>query len=123
MNFKPSAGIFVAGLVTSFGGGLFWSMGMGMAATSSGGGPAGMAFVGFAASVAGLIMLCIGATRALRIIDTLPAALWNLTAGQGQPQQPIPAPQQTHQQFPQSYQAQPQNQHPHREYTQLPPVE
>lgn len=79
MHFKPSAGIFVAGLATSFGGGLFVATGIGNS---------GMAFIGFAASVAGLVMMCIGATRALQIIDALPAAFHNITVGIGQPNQP-----------------------------------
>lgn len=106
MNFKPSAGIFVAGLATSFGGGLLLSMGMGMASGSSGGGAAAMAFLGFAASVAGLIMLCIGATRALRIIDALPAAFRTVNGSLGQQ-----APAQFH------------NQPQHQGYGQQPPVQ
>lgn len=101
MHFKPSAGIFVAGLATSFGGGLFVAMGSGNS---------GMAFIGAAVSVAGLVMMCIGATRALQIIDALPAAFRTINVGMGQPQQQAPAPQ---------FQNQPQQQ----AYGQQPPVQ
>lgn len=125
MQFKPSAGIFVAGLVTSIVGVLLAVMAVGISGSASSGagaGAAGLGFVSFAASVAGLVMMCIGAYRALRIIDSLPGAL--RYAGQGQHEQRTPAPQPRSQQVPQGYYPpQPHNQPQHREYTQLPPVE
>ncbi|MFJ5693314.1 hypothetical protein ACIP9X_05610 [Arthrobacter sp. NPDC093125] len=127
MNFKPSAGIFVAGLVTSIAGALLAVIAAGISGSASSGagaGAAGMGFVSFAVSVAGLVMMCVGARRALLIIDSLPAAFSNLISRQGQPShQPTPAPQQAHQQFPQNYSPQPHMQPQHQGYTQLPPVE
>lgn len=107
MHFKPSAGIFVAGLATSVAGAIFAAMSMGMARTSSSGASM-LALAGIAAAVAGLIMMCMGASRALKIIDTLPAAFRSL--GQGQP---------THQAPPAQHSYTPQ----HHEYGQQPPVQ
>ncbi|ELT44822.1 hypothetical protein [Arthrobacter nitrophenolicus] len=90
MYFKPSAGIFVGGLATSFGGTLLILM----AANSSGEDTGFMALAGVMAAIAGIIMLCIGAARALRIIDALPAAFRNLDRAQASQQQ-APAPQQS----------------------------
>lgn len=91
MQFKPSAGIFVTGLLMSILGPVFGSIGIGIASSAnrsyysdSGSSVGGgfLAFLGFATAVVGIILVYIGATRALRIIDALPAALG--FAGQGQ---------------------------------------
>jgi hypothetical protein len=104
MPFKPSAGIFVAGLATTVGSAVLAAM----ATTSSGAGV--MVLLGFAGGVAGLIMLCVGAARALAIIDALPAAFRAVSAPQA-PQQ-SPTPPQLNQAFPQSYQQHGYNQPP-----------
>lgn len=88
MEFNPSTGIFVGGLAASFGGTLLVLM----AATSPGEDTAFMALAGVLVDIAGVIMLCIGAARALKIIDALPAAFRNLDRVQASHQQ-VPAPQ------------------------------
>lgn len=100
MRFKPSAGIFVAGLLMSIIGPVFGFIGISIASSarssyyysdngsSTGGGF--LAFLGFATALVGIILVYVGATRALRIIDALPYVL-NF---QGQVQAPhVPAPQ------------------------------
>jgi len=114
MQFKPSAGIFVAGLLMSIIGPVLGFMGVGIANSASrsyysdSGSAAGggfLAFLGFATALVGIILIYIGATRALRIIDALPHVL-NF---QGQGQAPhVPAPQPPAQQPQQSYTPQPQ---------------
>lgn len=96
MQFKPSAGIFVAGLATAVGGGVIASIAM---TTTSSEGAGLMGLLGFAAGVAGLVMLCVGAARALAIIDAIPAAFRNLSSGQTPLQQP-PAPRPANPQLP-----------------------
>lgn len=95
MQFKPSASIFVTGLLMSILGPVFGLVGMGIAdsgrysdsGSSVGGGF--LAFLGFATALVGIILVYVGATRALRIIDALPSALG--FAGQGQaPYAPTP---------------------------------
>lgn len=108
MQFKPSAGIFVAGIATTIGGALLFLM----VATGDGEGM-GLAMIGLGASVAGVVMLCVGAARALAIIDALPAAFRNLDRSQ-QPNQQFPQ-QQPYSQ-PQAYEQQPH-------YEQQPPVQ
>jgi hypothetical protein len=88
MDFKPSAGIFVGGLAAAFGGTLLFLMGI--QATDEGAGM--MVLVGALVDLAGIIMLCIGAARALRIIDAIPYAFRNLDRMQA-PHQQAPAPQ------------------------------
>jgi hypothetical protein len=99
MHFKPSAGIFVAGLLMSIIGPVIGFIGVGIASSSSrsyysdsgssvGGGF--LAFLGFATALVGIILVYVGATRALRIIDALPHVL-NF-GGQGQPSH-VPASQ------------------------------
>lgn len=95
MQFKPSAGIFVGGLATSFGGALLLMMSTAGDSEAA----AGMALVGVLLSIGGIIMLCIGAARALAIIDAVPAAFRNLDRVQA-PHQQAPAPQPANQQFP-----------------------
>ena len=105
MQFKPSAGIFVTGLLLTIFGPAFGAVGVGVASSASrsypydsGSAAAGgfVAFLGFATGLTGIILIYIGATRALRIIDALPHVL-NF---QGQGQAPhVPAPQAPVQQF------------------------
>jgi hypothetical protein len=119
MRFKPSAGIFVAGLATMVVSGVFVAGAM----SSSDG--AGFGLLGFAGGVAGLIMLCVGAARALAIIDAIPAAFRSVSAGQA-PLQQAPTPQQPIQQFPQQPYSQPQPpvyNSPPRYEQQQPPVQ
>lgn len=81
MKFKLSAGIFVSGLLLIVLGTIVGFVGL--LVTSTGGYYAGsqsaigafVAFIGFAGSLAGVIMMYVGAIRALRIIDALPGAL------------------------------------------------
>jgi Flp pilus assembly pilin Flp len=82
--FKPSAGIFVGGLAASFGGTLLVLL---SAQAEEG---AAMASVGLIVAVCGIVMLCIGAARALTIIDALPAAFRNLDQ-ERTPRQSAPA--------------------------------
>jgi hypothetical protein len=96
MQFKPSAGVFVGGLATMVGSAFIFAIAM---ASSEG---AFMGLIGFAGGVAGLIMLCVGAARALAIIDALPAAFRNVSVLQA-PLHQAPAPQQSNQAFPESY--------------------
>jgi hypothetical protein len=119
MRFKPSAGIFVAGLVTMVVSGVFAAGAM----SSSDG--AGFGLLGFAGGIAGLIMLCVGAARALAIIDAIPAAFRSVSAGQV-PLQQAPAQQQPIQQFPQQQpysQPQPPLYNPSPRYEQQPPAQ
>lgn len=111
MHFKPSAGIFVAGLFTSILGSVVGTVGIGVVSSSrsyydsgsaAGGGFA--VFLGFLAAFVGLIMVYVGATRALRILDALPAALGFAVQGQGRY---APAHQQSVPQFQQPYPSQP----------------
>lgn len=74
MLFKPSKGIFVGGIVASFCGWLFFSM----ALAGTGEDANLMMLLAVGLSVAGLVMLCVGAARALEIIDAIPAAFRNL---------------------------------------------
>lgn len=73
MHFKPSAGVFVGGLAASIGGMLLVLL-----AAASGEEGAFMVLIGILVGIAGTIMLCIGAARALVIIDSLPAAFYSL---------------------------------------------
>ncbi|MDQ0924599.1 hypothetical protein QF038_003107 [Pseudarthrobacter sp. W1I19] len=89
MQFKPSAGIFVTGLVLSIIGTVFGFIGIGIAGSSrsyySSGASAGggfLAFLGFATALIGVVLIYVGASRALKIIDALPFVL-NFN-GQGQ---------------------------------------
>lgn len=70
-----------------------------------------MGLLGFAGGVAGLVMLCVGAARALAIIDALPAAFRYVSALQA-PLQQAPTPPQPNQAFPQPYQQHGYNQPP-----------
>lgn len=99
MQYKPSAGIFVGGLAASFGGTVFFML----ALQGDSEGAAAAALIGVLVSIGGIVMLCIGAARALAIIDALPAAFRNLDRLQ-HPQASAPAQQG---QFPQPH---PQNQ-------------
>lgn len=100
MQYKPSAGIFVGGLAASFGGTVFFML----ALQGSNEGAAMGAVIGIVVSIGGIVMLCIGAARALAIIDALPAAFRNLDKIH-QLHQRAPAPAQQGQ-FPQPH---PQN--------------
>lgn len=82
---------------------------MAMNSSSSGTGP--MALLGLAGEIIGLVMLCVGAARALAIIDALPAAFRNVSAPQA-PLQQAPMSQQPNQAFPQSYEQHGYNQPP-----------
>jgi hypothetical protein len=81
MYFKPSAGIFVSGLLLSILGTIFGFIGMGVASSGSyyddgravGGGT--LVFLGFGVALTGIIMVYVGASRALKVIDALPSAL------------------------------------------------
>lgn len=85
MLFKPSKGIFVGGIVASFCGWFVFYM----ALAGNGGDTNFMMLVAIGLSVAGLVMLCVGAARALEIIDAIPAAFRNLDqAGAASLQQP-----------------------------------
>lgn len=113
MYFKPSAGIFVSGLLLSILGTIFGFIGLGVASSGSyydsgrsvGGGT--LVFLGFAAALAGVIMVYVGASRALKVIDALPAAL-KLVPLELQ-QQPASHQQPSRQQFQQGH-PQPQQQ-------------
>ncbi len=116
MQFKPSAGIFVAGLLMSIIGPVVGFIGIGIANSASrsyfydSGSAAGggfVAFLGFALALVGILLVYVGATRALRIIDALPHVLH--FQGQGQAS-PVPAPQPPVQQPQQGYAQQPQQQ-------------
>lgn len=119
MQFKPSAGIFVTGLLMSIIGPVFGFIGINIASSarssyyySDNGSSAGggfLAFLGFATALVGIILVYVGATRALRIIDALPHVL-NFQ-GQGQAPQ-LPAPQPPAQQLQQSAPPQQQPQPP-----------
>lgn len=98
MQFKQSAGIFVGGLAASFGGTLLVLM----ATAANGDGAALVGLVGILVSVSGIVMLCVGAARALAIIDAIPAAFRNLDGYRAPHQQgPAAAPQGFHQSYPQ----------------------
>lgn len=112
MQFKPSAGIFVSGLLMSILGSVFGFVGMGIASSGSyydSGSSAGggfLAFLGFATALVGTILVYVGATRALKIVDALPAVL-NFAAYEQARYAPAPPPAQ---QFQQPAPQQPQHQ-------------
>lgn len=113
MQFKPSAGIFVAGIVISTVGTLVVLVGMNT--SNSDGGL--LSLLGFVASVVGVVLVCIGASRALAIIDAIPAAFRYVAEGQAHT---VHAPQQPNQQFSQHYPEQPYTQPPNQGYQQPP---
>lgn len=89
VNYKASAGIFAGGLIASYTGGILIVAGISNT-------PAAV-FVGASISILGTVLLCVGAYRALAIIDALPAAFRNLTSEQLLRSQ-APAQQPLHQQ-------------------------
>ncbi|CAM3125594.1 hypothetical protein PSET11_01358 [Arthrobacter ulcerisalmonis] len=72
MQYKPSAGIFIGGLVLSFAGVTFMLLGNLVEE------PAVAILLGMLGLLVGLVLLCVGASRALVIIDQLPAAFRHL---------------------------------------------
>lgn len=81
MQFKRSAGIFLAGFFMSLGGYIFGIVGASSAASSSGyyssgpnGGAVLLAIVGFLVAVAGSILILVAVYRAFVKIDALPVA-------------------------------------------------
>lgn len=88
MRFKPSAGIFVGGLLALFTAAVLLVFSI----AGDGRGALAMAMGGLLLSLVGIIMLCVGAARALTIIDAIPAAFRSLNNGQA-PNEQAPAPQ------------------------------
>jgi predicted lipid-binding transport protein (Tim44 family) len=118
MRFKPSVGIFVGGLASTFGGAVLFLL---VATGGDGGESMFMGLIGILVCIAGIVMLCVGAARALAIIDALPAAFRNLDRQSPYGQAPQP-PHQTNWQQPHIQPPGPAHTPPPR-YEQQPPVQ